>query len=68
MASFTVIYVDRRAREEGMYTRDKRPKKTTGISPKGSALFNSLGSAEEVDDNVNMLLGTFEKGTSALLK
>lgn len=60
---FQVIYLDRRAREEGVYTRDNRPKKGGKCDRAGkTSLNNILGSADEVDDNVNQLLEQFEKG------
>jgi hypothetical protein len=63
---FQIIYLDRRAREEGVYTRDNRPKRSgrgarTGPSASTSH-YNISSSADEVDDNVNQLLEHFEKG------
>jgi hypothetical protein len=60
---FQIIYLDRRAREEGVYTRQNRPKKTASRSQiRSGSLYNILGSADEVDDNVNQLLEQFERG------
>lgn len=60
---FQVIYLDRRAREEGVYTRENRPKKGGRGNRIGqTSLYNILGSADEVDDNVNRLLERFEQG------
>jgi len=61
--SWSVIYLDRRAKEEEVYTRQKRPKKTAGSTRSLSAsLYNIMGSADEVNDNINQLLETFEQG------
>lgn len=62
-STFYVIYLDRRAREEGTYTRQKRPRRTATSDRNASAsLYNIMGSADEVDENVNQLLQEFEKG------
>jgi len=62
-ASFTVIYLDRRAREEAIYTRECPLRKSEAANRNASAsLHGILGSADEVDENVNVLLGTFDRG------
>jgi len=61
--SFTVVYLDRRAREEGIYTRDRPPRKPAAADRNASAsLHGILGSADEVDENINVLLRTYERG------
>jgi len=62
-STFTVVYLDRRAREEGIYTRERPPRKPAAADRNASAsLHGILGSADEVDENINVLLKTYERG------
>jgi hypothetical protein len=64
--SFTVVYLDRRAREEGIYTQDCPPRKPAVADRNASAsAYGILGSADEVDDNITTLLRTYEKGETS---
>lgn len=67
-STFYVIYLDRRAREEGTYTRQKRPRRVAAADKNTSAShYNILSSADEVDDNVDQLLQEFEKGKTHII-
>lgn len=66
-SSFTVVYLDRRAREEGIYTRERPPTRPAAADRNASAVSHGImGSADEVDDNINTLLRTYEKGKRKL--
>lgn len=65
--TWSVIYLDRRATEEEVYTRQSRPKKAQKTTRTMNAhLYNIMGSADEVNDNINQLLETFEQGEQIL--